>query len=236
MKWNIISPRSLEYNLNILRIHSRIFPNICNKRDAAPSLRTVKQPRWAIKSLPYFLLCCVQYIMKISGISVDLFLHNALEGTYLKHRKTQSWIPGVKCNISKMYKIVHCLISDLSWKCHENPSTPVSVLLLAGTDSVWKVEKSCMQEVSRNILTTFHIVACIIFDISWQFNENQCSHFPVMLLTDRNPNKQTYTPTEIRQNITFAVRRRQLFCICLVLSKHHARLSGKMTELIVTIV
>ena len=33
------------------------------------------------KSLPFVLLCFVQYIMKILGISIDPFLHNALEGT-----------------------------------------------------------------------------------------------------------------------------------------------------------
>ena len=44
-----------------------------------------------------------------------------------------SCIQGVINKLSEMFQIVHCIISDLSWSIHENPTIPFPVMLLTGT-------------------------------------------------------------------------------------------------------
>ena len=53
------------------------------------------------------------------------------------------------------------------------------------------VEKSCVQGVQWNILKMFPIVPCIKSHLPWKFHENPFSHFSVIMLTDRQTNRQS---------------------------------------------
>ena len=44
--------------------------------------------------------------------------------------KKKSCIQGIKHNIPQIFQIIHCVISDVSWKCHENPLVHFSIMLL----------------------------------------------------------------------------------------------------------
>ena len=50
------------------------------------------------------------------------------------------------------------------------------------------------------------IVPCILANISCNFRENLFIRFPVMLLTDKQTNRQTKLQTNRDDSITFAVR------------------------------
>ena len=95
-------------------------------------------------------------------------------------------------NIPRMFQITPCVISVLFWEFHENPVNRFSAMLLGGMDSSGKVEKiSCVQGVEWNILKMFPIVLCIKSHLPWKFHENPFSRFSIMLLTDRQTDRQT---------------------------------------------
>ena len=87
-------------------------------------------------------------------------------------------------------KIVTYLIFDLSWKCHENPFTRFSVMLLTDTDSPEKIEKEIMY--ARGL--TEHppkVPDCSLHQV-WpilQLSWNPFTRFPVIWLTDKQTNK-----------------------------------------------
>ena len=78
--------------------------------------------------------------MRISWKSVHLFFHNITNKHGSRKYKNRSRIQGVKCNILKMFQIVHGLISVVCWKYHENPFNGFPVVLLTGADSPGKVK------------------------------------------------------------------------------------------------
>ena len=67
----------------------------------------------------------------------------------------------------------------------------------------WK-KKSCVQVVKWNILRMSPIVPCIKSHQPWKFHESPFGCFSVMLLTDRQTNRQTRA-TDNDENITFAM-------------------------------
>ena len=78
----------------------------------------------------------------------------------------------------KSIQTVRLLISDLSWKFHENPFSHFSVTLLAARISP-KIEKEIMYARGWiEHLQNFQIVPCTKSDLSCNFHENPFTRFP----------------------------------------------------------
>ena len=70
--------------------------------------------------------------------SVHLFFHNYYGS---RKYKNPSWIQGVNHIILKMFQIVHCVMSHIGWKFHENTFIRFPVMLLTGTYFLENIDK-----------------------------------------------------------------------------------------------
>ena len=151
------------------------YCNIAHRDGAAPRWETVKQSSQVWNSLDNYFLCRAWHIMKISWKSVHPFLHNIVNKHGSRKWKNRSRIEGV---YHKMFKIVHCLISNLSWKFHENLFIRFSIMLLTDRDFIEK------KYIKRNLVCKALNIAVPKFsnsllpNISWKFYENPPMHFP----------------------------------------------------------
>ena len=81
--------------------------------------------------------CHVWHILKILQKSVHLFFCNFANIYTDPENRKKSCTYRVKCNIPKMFQIVHSVISDQCWKFHENPFICFSEMSLTDTDAIW---------------------------------------------------------------------------------------------------
>ena len=180
-------------NMNGIQILQNFLYLFYLRKAIAPRWETVKLASWAWNCLADFFEWCPYISWKFhkNSFTVLPLLNNTDPG----NRKKRFCIPGLNCNIPKMFQILPRLMSKLCWKFHENPFNRLPLMLLTDTGFLEYIEKrklvskglninfkACSLYHARPILKSYEMRSSVCPQCCWQTGKH----------THKETHKQTY--------------------------------------------